>query len=244
MGISALLLAYQEADNLRWLLPELKQQLDGIGEDYEILVVDTQETLDDTQEVCRQNGVRHLRRDRPEFGAAMRFGIACACMDKLLILDADGSHRPEYIPAMHRRFLEGADIVIGSRYTKGGSTRDKPLSVLQSKLLGAICHLLLGLRARDISTDFRIYDMHQLKAVEPTGEHFDIVPELLVRLQMRNPALRIAEVPIAFDRRRYGKTKRDMPAFVLGYLRTFTRLIALRLRGNDRTEESHPSEGR
>ena len=244
MGISALLLAYQEAENLRWLLPELKHQLDSIGEEYEILVVDTQMPLDDTQEVCRVHGVRHLRRDRPEFGAAMRFGIAHACMDKLLILDADGSHRPEHIPAMHRRFLEGADVVIGSRYVEGGSTDDRLSSVLLSKLLGAACHLLLGLRARDISTDFRIYDMRQLKAAEPTGEHFDIVPELLVRLQMNNPALRIAEVPIAFDRRRYGKTKRNMPAFVLGYLRTFARLISLRLRGAYRFAEPRPSEER
>lgn len=208
MGISALLLAYEETENLRWLLPELKQQLDGIGEDYEILVVDTKQPLDDTRDVCRLNSVRHLRRDRPQFGAAMRMGIECACMDKLLILDADGSHRPEHIAAMHRRFLEGADVVIGSRYVEGGSTDDKLSSVLLSKLPGAVCHLLLGLRARDISTNFRIYDMRQLKAVRPTGEHFDIVPELLVRLRMNNPSLRIAEVPIAFDRRRYGKTKR------------------------------------
>lgn len=51
MGISATLLAYKEEENLRVLLPKIREQLDSIGEDYEILVIDSAEPLDNTAEV-------------------------------------------------------------------------------------------------------------------------------------------------------------------------------------------------
>ena len=46
MGISVVLLAYREEENLRVLLPKIKEEVEKCGEEYEILVVDTAKPLD------------------------------------------------------------------------------------------------------------------------------------------------------------------------------------------------------
>lgn len=51
MSISTVLLSYKEADNLNVLLPRIKEQLENTGEEYEIIVVDTEKPLDNTPEV-------------------------------------------------------------------------------------------------------------------------------------------------------------------------------------------------
>lgn len=231
MGISVVLPAYLEADNLQILLPRIHKALRATGEVYEIIVVDTPYPLDNTAEVCRQFKTRCIRRKRPVFGSAIRAGIAAARMDKFLIMDADGSHDPRYIPAIHRCFIQGADVVIGSRYTGGGITHDAVSSVLASRLLNMVARAALGLSARDISTNFRMYRTEQLKAVRLRCDHFDIVQEILMALRQKNPNLVIAETPIRFHKRLYGETKRDMPHFLAGYAVTLTRLALLRLRG-------------
>ena len=68
MAISAVLLAYKEAENLKVLLPKIKQQLDKIGEEYEIIIVDTMKSLDDTPAVCKKFGARYVNQRLPHFG--------------------------------------------------------------------------------------------------------------------------------------------------------------------------------
>lgn len=121
MGISVVLLAYKEAENLAFLLPKIKNIMDGLPEEYEILVIDTKEPLDNTPEVCKEFGARYINQEYPGFGGAFRTGIKYAEKDKFLILDSDGSHDPKYIPAIYKKFVEEeCDLVIGSRYTEGG----------------------------------------------------------------------------------------------------------------------------
>ena len=56
MGISVALLAYKEEENLKVLLPEIIENVEKCGEDYEIIIVDTEKPLDNTEEVCKQYG--------------------------------------------------------------------------------------------------------------------------------------------------------------------------------------------
>ena len=81
--ISVVLLAYKEAENLRVLFPQLKEILSVLGEDYELIVVDTKEPLDDTSEVCKQFGASYFNQVEPGFGGAYRKGIEVACGDKI-----------------------------------------------------------------------------------------------------------------------------------------------------------------
>ena len=179
MAISAVLLAYKEAENLKVLLPKIKQQLDKIGEEYEIIIVDTMKPLDDTPAVCKKFGARYVNQRLPHFGGAFRTGIKAARYDKFLIMDSDGSHNPIYIPDIYKKFVSGADVVIGSRYVKGGKTNDSKVSIIMSHILNFVFRIITGIKAKDISTDFRMYDTKQLKAVKLTCQNYDILQEVL-----------------------------------------------------------------
>ena len=54
MGISIALLAYKEAENLKILLPKIINEIEKTNENYEILVIDVEKPLDDTEEVCNE----------------------------------------------------------------------------------------------------------------------------------------------------------------------------------------------
>lgn len=229
MSISTVLLAYKEADNLRVLLPKIKEMLDTTGEKYEIIIIDTKEPLDDTPDVCKEYGAKYVNQRYPAFGGAFRTGIEEASFDKFLIMDSDGSHNPKYIPDIYNTFKSGADIVIGSRYTKGGITNDSKTSIFMSKILNTVFRIITGIKAKDISTDFRMYDTVQLKAVELSCRNYDVLQEVLLKMKINNPSLVIKETPISFEKRLYGDSKRQLLRFILGYIKTMFKLIGVRI---------------
>ena len=78
MGISVVLLAYKEAENLSFLLPKIKDIMDGLPEEYEILVIDTKEPLDNTSDVCKEYGARYINQEFPGFGGNSGFASVTA----------------------------------------------------------------------------------------------------------------------------------------------------------------------
>ncbi len=224
MDLSVVIPAYREQENLEILLPRLARVLSGMPIRSEVLVVDTIAPLDATEEVCRLQRVRHVRReDGDDYGDAVRTGIRQALGEKILIMDADGSHRPESIPEMYAHALR-YDLVIGSRYVRSGRTENSLPSVLMSLAVNLAYRAALGLKVKDVSNSFRIYDGAQLRGVETTCDHFDWVEEALVKLVLRHPGLTIKEVPIEFKRRMLGESKRDLVAFASSYVATMRRL--------------------
>lgn len=229
MGISVVLLAYKEAENLAFLLPKIKEMMDSLPEEYEILVIDTKEPLDNTSEVCAEHGARYINQEQPGFGGAFRTGIKYAEKDKFLILDSDGSHDPKYIPSMYKKFTEeNCDLVIGSRYTEGGETNDTKSSIVMSHILNGFFRVCLGIKAKDISTDYRLYRTELLKKAELENENYDVLQEVLLRMKQEKPDLKIGEVPISFQKRIYGESKRRLIPFIIGYIKSLVRFTFIR----------------
>jgi dolichol-phosphate mannosyltransferase len=233
MGISVMLLAYQEEENLRVLFPRLKQVLSEVGEDYELIVIDTKEPLDHTRELCEEVGAKYFNQEEPGFGGAYRKGIEVATMDKLLALDSDGSHSPSYIPAIYQKFMEGYDVVIGSRYVEGGHTDDAKSSQIMSWMLNTAYRLCLGIKAKDISTNYRMYHTEQLKKLTLTCTNYDVLEEILLKIKLLvgKKEFRIGESPISFDKRLYGESKRRLIPFIISYIKTLFRLLWMRIKG-------------
>ena len=232
MGVSVVLLAYKEEENLRVLLPQIKEQLDKTKEEYEILVIDTKEPLDNTKDVCTEFNARYINQEEPHFAGAFKTGIKYALNDKFLILDSDGSHNPKYICDLYNKFVDtNADVVIGSRYVSGGVTNDAKSSIIMSKILNNTFRLFLGIKAKDISTDYRMYRTEQLKKVSLKCNNYDVLQEVLLKLKMNKPDLKIGEVAISFDKRMFGESKRNLIPFILSYIKTLFRLTAIRISG-------------
>lgn len=231
-GISVVLLAYEEEENLKVLLPQINAMLGEISksrDDYEILVIDSAEPMDNTADVCREYGAVYINQEEPYFGGAFKTGIKHAGFDKFLILDSDCSHDPAAIPAIYQKFAEGYDIVIGSRYTEGGVNADSTQSVIMSKTLNIIYSIALGIKVKDISTDYRMYDTKQLKAVRLKCKNYDILQEVLLLMRKNNKGLKIGEVPITFRKRQFGVTKRRLFIQIMAYIGTLIRLTFVRL---------------
>ena len=230
-GISAILLAYQEEENLKVLIPRIKEQLIKIGEPFEIIVIDSEKPLDNTEAVCLKEGCRYVNQEEPHFGGAFRTGIKYASMDKFLILDSDGSHDPIYIPQIYEMFKKGEkDIVIGSRYVEGGHTDDAKSSIIMSHILNFVFRTFLGIKAKDISTDYRMYWTSDLKGVTLENQNYDVLQEVLLKIGMNKPGgrLNIGEVPISFHKRMFGALKRRLIPFILDYLKSLIKLISIR----------------
>ena len=154
-------------------------------------------------------------------------------MDKFLILDSDGSHSPKYIPRIYKKFVSGHyDLVIGSRYCQGGVTNDSISSRIMSKILNTTYRLALGIKAKDISTDYRMYDTKQLKRVKLQCNYYDVLQEVILKLKLKNKRFKIGEVPIKFYKRMYGDSKRQLVKFIISYMKTLFYLIGVRVKGD------------
>jgi dolichol-phosphate mannosyltransferase len=124
--------------------------------------------------------------------------------DVLVCMDADLSHPPETIPHMLAKLEEGADLVIGSRYVKGGSTSDDWgfLRWLNSRVATLLARPLTN--ARDPMAGFFAFRRSTFLAghdFNPVG--YKIGLELIVKCGCE----RVVEVPIHFEDRQLGKSK-------------------------------------
>jgi len=220
--------AYEEAANLELLLPLLRQSAGALGGTWEILVVDTQQPHDATPDVCKKNGVRYVSRaDGPLYGHAIRTAQREAKGKWLIFMDADGSHNPNFLPSLweHR---ESADLVIASRYMAGGKTENPAVLIFMSLMVNVAFRLALGLKCHDVSNSFRLYRGDDLRALNLKCNNFDIVEEILVKLTVARPGYRVKEIPFVFEKRKAGKTKRNLVLFALGYAATLARLMKMK----------------
>ena len=123
-------------------------------------------------------------------------------------------------------------MVIGSRYIKGAATHDQITSIIMSRILNYVYRFVLGIKAKDISTNYRLYDTDQpQKACQGIEtQNYDLQEEILLLLRLNDPDLRIGEVPISFEKRMYGESKRNLLPFIIGYIESLFRLTSLRIK--------------
>ena len=223
-ALSIVLPAYREAENLALLLPQIRAAAGALTPNYEVLIVDTKQPLDNTAEICASNGVRHIpRRGGNSYGDAIRTMIAEARGESVLCMDADGSHSPQYFASMWAE-RERYDIVIGSRYAPGGHTENPAVLIWMSYVVNLTFRLAFSIRAKDITNSFRLYRRDVLTPLKLESNDFDILEEILIKASVQRHGLRIGEVPVTFARRKAGESKRKLVQFAFGYFGTLRRL--------------------
>jgi dolichol-phosphate mannosyltransferase len=210
------------------LLPALRQAATAMGAAFDIVVIDTQQPRDNTAEVCRKHGVRCVPREKgPLYGHAIRTALREAAGQWVIFMDSDGSHNPLFLPKLWEQ-RQQADLVIASRYIKGGHTENPAILIFMSLMVNVVFRMALGLKCYDVSNSFRLYRGDDLRALHLACNHFDIVEEILVKLAMTHPGYRIKEIPFVFEKRKAGKTKRNLFTFALGYIATLARLMKMK----------------
>jgi len=222
--------SYLEEENLRLLLPRIKEEASQTLKKFEILVVDTIEKLDATEELCKKEGILHVRRGPTNsFGDAVRTGIKAAQGEWILFMDSDGSHSPAYIPKLMERTGE-FDIVIASRYVEGGVTENDTVLIWMSRILNFTYSWILNLRCKDVSNSFKVYRASLLKELTLVCNNFDIIEEILYKICVLNKKVRILEIPTTFRKRMFGETKRSLFKFIFTYVFTMIKLRFLSIK--------------
>lgn len=128
--------------------------------------------------------------------------------DRVGTMDADFSHDPSYLPAMAAA-ADSADMVIGSRYVKGGGVRNwSLLRRFISRGGGTYARLILGLRVKDPTAGFHVFSGRLVRRIleespRSTGYAFQVEQTAIAT----SHGFTIAEVPIVFTDRRVGKSK-------------------------------------
>jgi glycosyltransferase involved in cell wall biosynthesis len=203
---------YNERDNIEILLDELL----ALPVNLSVIVVDDN-SPDGTGQVVdvwaaktdRVQGVH--RPGKLGLGTAYIAGFKHAVsqgFDRIMTMDADFSHHPRYIPAMLEMSLD-RDMVIGSRYVKGGGTLNCTWKRrMLSQGANRVAKTMLGLRALDCTAGFRCYRRDVLEAIELDAilsNGYSFLIEMIYYVQRRG--YHIGEVPIVFEDRRRGTSK-------------------------------------
>jgi dolichol-phosphate mannosyltransferase len=210
--VAVVIPTYNERDNLEPIVGRLRTAVP----DAHILVVDdgspdgTGEIADKLAAEDPQLHVLH-RAGKSGLGTAYIAGFTWGLEHGYGVLvehDADGSHDPADLPKMLAA-LEGADLVIGSRYVPGGTVVNWPKSrEVLSRGANVYVRMMLGIGVHDATAGFRAYRAATLRAidldqVESQGYCFQV--DLTLRTAERG--FRIREVPITFTERARGASK-------------------------------------
>jgi len=228
LELSVIIPAYLEEENLRVILPRTSKVLHDLNAPYEVLVIDTMQSMDNTSQVCMENGAIYMNRENGNYyGNAVRTGIKYAEGKYVVFMDADGSHSPEFIKELYQ-FRNEYDVVIASRYVKGGGSDNSPLLKLMSYLVNVTFSVFFRLGCRDVSNSFKLYRATLLKDLKLASNNFDVIEEMLIKLKRKNRNIRFKEVPFFFKERMFGHTKRNLLMFILSYLGVMLRLMFMK----------------
>jgi dolichol-phosphate mannosyltransferase len=226
---------YNERQNLETIAGRARAALP----EADLLVVDdnspdgTGDIADKLAEVDPHVQVMH-RTDKAGLGKAYVAGFSWALergYDVIVEMDADGSHQPEYLPALVDA-LASADLAIGSRWTRGGKVVNWPKSrEVLSRGANAYTRFMLGLGVRDATAGFRAYRVSTLRKislsqVQSAGYCFQID----LTLRVAEAGLKIVEIPITFVEREHGASKMSNSIILEAFWRVAQWGTARRLR--------------
>jgi len=166
--------------------------------DHEIIVVDKSEI---TPKIER---AKVIRQKSDGLGKAFLEGLEFVKGDIVVLMDGDGSHRPEDLPKLIEK-TKSYDIVIGSRYVKGGKTKDKFYRILVSRFFCFLASLVLGLKIRDSMSGFAAVRKEVYRKIKLNPMGFKINTELLYKA--KKFGFQATEVPIVFEKRKFGRSK-------------------------------------
>lgn len=211
--VSVLMPAYNEAENLAELVPQISAVLDRSGESYEIVVVDDGST-DGTRTVM--NGLRNanvrfirLRRNAGK-SAALSMGLAHVKGEFVVLMDADGQDDPEEVPRLLDHLeSQGIDLVTGQRAVRN----DRFVKRTTSKLYNGVTARVTGVAGKDFNSGLKAMRRELADSLEMYGELHRYIPVLAAW-----NGFKVGELEVEHHERRHGTSKFGRARFWRGFL--------------------------
>ncbi|MDP3791555.1 MAG: glycosyltransferase [Candidatus Omnitrophota bacterium] len=229
--VSIILPTYNESENIITLINALFGSIKG---PLEVVVVDD-DSPDMTWKIvqeCKRPGVKVIRRNERGLPSAIDRGLKESEGDIVGWMDADMSMPPSALPEMLKS-LDRFDIVIGSRYVRGGKDARSLFRVITSRIINWFAQALLGFDIKDYDSGFIVFKKNVLQKVPfPSKKGYgDYFIEFVFKC--KKAGFRIKEIPYVFQDRKKGtsKTTASLSGFFslgFGYLK---RIVCIRFAG-------------
>ncbi len=206
--LSLVIPTYNEAASIAPLVERINGALSKFN--YEIVFVDD-DSGDGTAEIASKLSARYpikviVRKGKRGLATAVVDGLKQADGSVVAVMDADLQHPPEVIPDLLKEAENGADVVIASRYVRGGECQNWSLArAVISRGAIFLAHLLLPLtrRVSDPVSGFFLFRKSVVAGAGLRPAGYKILLEILIEGKYR----KVTEVPYTFHSRRQGKSK-------------------------------------
>jgi glycosyltransferase involved in cell wall biosynthesis len=208
MLLSIIIPMYNEQSTIGDIIDRTKLEVQQIGIKSEIIVVDDR-SFDKSIEIAKRHEVRLFTlKEHLGKGYALRAGFLKAKGNFIVTIDSDGSHKPEELHEVLAPILQNkADLVIGSRYLNQKHVAARKLNAFGVRLFNVFIELLTGISISDSQSGYRAMKLSVLKSQKLKSGGYEIESEMLVKTAKRK--FRVAEVPISFQQRTYGRSGVD-----------------------------------
>lgn len=221
MVIAVITPTYNEQDNIETITNEILAQKANLapGDELHVVISDSH-SPDQTGQIAMRLQSQNPRVHYVDVQArgigigiveGFRYAVDKLKADMLVSMDADLSHPPSKIPVMAQKIREGYDLIIGSRYAKGGSNNYGPYRKMQSWLGNQILRLFMGVYdVQEFLTSYRaltsdLFKKANLDNVPWRATTFVFQPAFIYELFQHHP--KYVEVPFDFINRRAGRSK-------------------------------------
>ncbi len=231
-GIMVLVPAYNEAPTVA----EVVKKAGEISNDYHVFVVDDGSN-DGTSRLARESGAQVVTLPFHCGGRwAMVIGYRIAILNRykyLVKVDADGQHNVSDINRLLANLVQGADVVVGSRYLTSednGEMSDSHIKHWGRVLSSAMISTVVGMRITDVTSGLRAWRCDVLKdliaSYEKHGYVDDSVFWLNETILLRKLGKTISELPVSVSPRLHGTSKSFTRLKMLNYpVRVVTTLL-------------------
>lgn len=222
--VTILVPLFNEEESLHPLYKSIKETLNKISCDHEILFVDdgsNDRSLNILRELAgKDNRVKFLS-FRKNYGksAALHVGFNAATGNAVITMDADLQDDPEEIPNLLAKLEEGYDLVSGWKKKRF----DPFIKRHSSKFFNYVTRVLTGIKIHDFNCGLKAYRKDVVKNVDVYGELHRYIPVLA-----SHQGFRVTEIPVKHHPRRYGKTKFGISRFFKGFVDLITVLFNTR----------------
>lgn len=233
MLYSVILPTFNERENLPIIFYLLDKTFTDAKLEYEVVVVEDSSpdgTLEVAQALQKSYGEKRVhiltRKGKLGLGSAYKDGLKKTKGDRIILMDADLSHHPKFIPEMIALMdKEKVEIVTGTRYRKGGGVYGWDVKrKLTSKGANFLADFLLNPGVSDLTGSFRLYERKAIERILPMVQSTGYAFQMEIVVLAKKEGFKVAEVPITFVDRLYGESKlgtREIVMYLKGLLFLF-----------------------
>ena len=211
---------YNEKENVERMIDTVI----SLAKEFHVLFVDDNSpdgTADIIEKAIKKNPGRvfiEKRAGKLGLGTAYIHGFKWSMekdYDFVFEMDCDFSHNPEDLLRLHKELEQGCDLVIGSRYCKGGQVKNWPLKrILMSYFASVYVRLILLISIKDTTAGFKGYRLEVLKKINLDAVTFKgYAFQICMKYAVLRHGYKAKEIPITFVDRVHGDSKMSTGIF-------------------------------